>query len=563
VFLRGLDPATYIGSSDPYFAGEDLQITWENGQTEESQKFFFADSSGVLHDFNLSWIGFVAAPPPSLFGEGDLTQNIHFEAKCIDCESSTTTALGFTAVMRPTSDTPLVGLIPDAPGARYINFGGYKDSSSSASSSDEESTVGQPEDGPSDEFDLEGEVETLRLLEHQAHHLEAQISARRKAIAYTLKQDRDKLCIKHLIKECDGVACAARAVLQRLCDKVGIRTDPTYGFARLQKAGLQKSIAFHPDQKLDRHNCTDEKAYSAEGAHVPLIQTKGEEYQFKATYNHQAFTLVNASNPVLVAMQIIAGLLGITAIIAFIKKRCMSIRKRQDRAADLEERRNARAYRRAARRAMMRKRWTDFLGALNCFGCKHAPIMGDYEEKRALILQDAFLEQDLDHAEKGEVMEAEIRELRCAHEIVSSLVRVDEHRYAIATPVRDPPPSMVPLPPPRYVSRPQSMRSRANSQYTLPSYFSESLPDYSSRPGDETDGSSSVVNGYTPSTSESRGRDSPVSPISDTSHQTRSRYTPTSSVLEMSPRASAETLRTRPSGDRQWREQSLDSVLRL
>lgn len=230
-----------------------------------------------------------------------------------------------------------------------------------------------------------------------------------------------------------------------------------------------------------------------------------------------------------------------TALFTLIKRRCMSMRKRVERRADIEERRNARAYRRAARRAVMRKRWNNFLNAINCFKCGAEPRIEDYEEKRALILQDALLEQDLDQAEKGEVMEAEIRELRHAHEIVSSLVRVDEHRYEMITPVNDPPPPLVPLP-----YTPMDSRSRANSTYTLPSYTSETLPDYSSRP-DDTTSSSSMVNGYTPSTSESRGRESPVSPISEYSQQTR--FTPTSSILETSPRPSGETLRTRQSSN--------------
>ena len=177
--------------------------------------------------------------------------------------------------------------------------------------------------------------------------------------------------------------------------------------------------------------------------------------------------------------------------------------------------------------------------------------MQDYEEKRALILQDAFLEQleDLDQAEKGELMEAEIRELRFAQEIVAGLMRVDEHRFNLARPMNDPPPPLVPLP---YTP---DTRSRA-STYTLPSYTSDILPDYASRQH-TLDGSSlggSMVDGFThyaPSLSsdgEWRG-----TPPSATSSDGRTGYTQTSSIVDISPRASDETLRTRQSKDTQDR----------
>lgn len=219
----------------------------------------------------------------------------------------------------------------------------------------------------------------------------------------------------------------------------------------------------------------------------------------------------------------------------------MSMRKRVERAADKEERRNARAYRRAARRAHIRKRWNNFLTSISCFGTTEAPKpTQNYDEKRALILQDAFLEQDIDLAEKGEVMEAQIRELRNAHDIVAGLLGVDEHRYDLA---RHAPPPIA------YFPTTLSRRSTG----TLPSYTSESLPDYTSTP-DTSEGSSQVADGfvnYTPATSsDSEGRYS-AGHVASTSScgSTRTRYTPVSSVVAITPRCSAETLRTRHSGD--------------
>ena len=156
-----------------------------------------------------------------------------------------------------------------------------------------------------------------------------------------------------------------------------------------------------------------------------------------------------------------------------------------------------------------------------------------------MILQDAFLEQDIDLAEKGEIMEAQIRELRNAHDIVAGLIGVDEHRYDLAGHV--PPPNA-------YFATTLSRRSTG----TLPSYTSESLPDYTSTP-DTSEGSSRVADGftnYTPATSNSEvGHSASHSAPSSTSGSRRTRYTPVSSVVAITPRCSAETLRTRHSGD--------------
>ena len=386
-------------------------------------------------------------------------------------------------------------------------------------------------------FDIVAEIESLGLLEAHANVLNAQIASRKKALASQMKDHRQAVCLKHLLKECDGLICKAKAVAQRICDKVGIPVEPDYGYATTKKQHLQHMVGMN--EKEGYNKVPTGAGDVSHAQHLQIMLTKNG-----TSYGHAALDL-SPKNPLIQVLSVIAGVLGLSALFAFIKRRCMSMRKRVERAADREERQNARAYRRAARRAEMRRRWDNFINALNCFSAKEAPRQEDYEEKRALILQDAFLEQELDQAEKGEVMEAEIRELRHAHEIVSSLVRVDDHHYA----VHDPPPPLVPLP---------SGRSRVSTRaslHTLPSYTSESLPDYSSRPDNDrncdtcSSGSSVVNDGLDSTTDGAEGRRTPTSVTSENgSHGSRrSRYSPTSSVLEMSPRPSEETLRTRQS----------------
>ncbi|KAK0335580.1 hypothetical protein LTR02_004688 [Friedmanniomyces endolithicus] len=389
-------------------------------------------------------------------------------------------------------------------------------------------------------FDLDDHVESLHLLEAEAEKLKEQILLKKQAIAQHLRTHRDHVSLSHLLEECDGLVCAARTLAQRLCDKISVLTEPSPDYARPRYSRIQTAVALS-DEKLRpqqaSRNCTKS---TAQGLNMPLIVTKNG-----STTDSHMIDLVNPPDPLVRALALIATVLGLAALCKYIRQRCMSMRTRVERAADREERRNARAYRKAARRAAMRRRWDHFMSAVSCFRSASEPRMEDYEEKRALVLQDAFLEQmnDLDQAEKGEIMEAEIRELRHAHEIVASLVRVNEQRYDLVIPVNDPPPPLVPLP-----FTPAS-RSRASTG-TLPSYTSESLPDYSWRPETLVDSSTSdsLVDGfagYTPTSTNSQGGYTPPS----TASSAGMRYTPTSSILDMSTRPSGETMRTRESKD--------------
>ena len=537
VFALQVNPVDELFTSDVFVNDQRLDISWyDYFISESSQVLSIPSTSGTFHKVNLSWTGIIGTPRQPLEPEDNEIQLIDFEVTNVDgVDRSLFPPVKFALIMRSTSQSRLVGLIPYEDSGN-IYFGDMDDISIS-----DHSTLGydfyeMEESHESDSFDLETELESVALLQAQAHQLHTQILAKKKAIADNVRQERGKLCLKHLLKECDGMVSTAKAIAQRICDKLGIPTPHSFQYAHTANPHVEHMATFNA--KSDWHHYTKGSEHFADSAHLPLMMTKtGTQYAFKPIH------LVNPPNPLFRALQVIAGVLGISALFIFLKRRCMSMRKRVERAADIEERRNQRAYRRAARRALMRKRWDKFVNSVSCFRTKEEPRLEDYEEKRALILQDAFLEQDLDQAEKGEVMEAEIRELRYAHEIVSSLVRVDENRYDLVTPVNDPPPPPVPLP-----YTPVS-RSRA-STFTLPSYTSESLPDYSSRPGDVSS-SSSVVDGYTPPTSDGDGRHSPVSEVSESSARTR--YTPTSSILETSPRPSQETIRTRTSRDTQQR----------
>ncbi|KAJ4289234.1 hypothetical protein N0V90_011576 [Kalmusia sp. IMI 367209] len=198
----------------------------------------------------------------------------------------------------------------------------------------------------------------------------------------------------------------------------------------------------------------------------------------------------------------------------------IDLRTRTERAASREERLTQRAYRRAARKYAWRKWWRG--------NWRDQVRIEDYEEKRSLIQhQEGILE---------EVMQEEIRQLRAAHGVVNDIVsqaeegRVYPHNYChCAHPVPQAPYSPLSTastyPPTSLPELPSRPLSRTDS---LPGYRSDASSEPPAYEEDE-DMSDTVANGF-------RHYSSTVS-------TTSSQWTPESSIIDVSPRPSAETLR--------------------
>lgn len=225
----------------------------------------------------------------------------------------------------------------------------------------------------------------------------------------------------------------------------------------------------------------------------------------------------------MLAIEIALGILCCGCLVAVIRHKCSSLRTRTERAAAREEYNNAQAFRRAARQHAWRNWWR------GNWSRRDQERIVDYEEKRALIQdQEGVLE---------DAMQDEIRQLRAAHDIVNDLVREAEegrainhapchcHRqqprapYSPMSTASTYPPTSLPEIPSRPLSRTDS----------LPSYHSETPtepPNYDS----DVDMSQIVVDGFRQYTS-------------STTSEVSSHWTPDSSVVDVSPRPSAETLR--------------------
>lgn len=344
------------------------------------------------------------------------------------------------------------------------------------------------------------EIEAIRLLEKDAERLQQEIASRKDAASVRLAKYHANVPLKDLMDRCDDVVCTAKAIANRLYEKLTLALSSNDRYQPLQNPlSMEKSPA----------------------------QAKNINETSYETLPHLSH---GSTNLLLQALTCIASLLGLVTLFSFLKRKCMSPRRRLERLADLEERQAARAYRCAARQEAVRRRWSAFR-KLFCL-CKHScpSSKPDYDEKRAMILQDALLQEHPEQFARGDIMEAEIRQLRHARSIVAGIVS-QETRKPLN---KDPPPNLVPLP--------HTARSRSSTS-TLPPYDIESLPDYSSLPDDlqdeivMTDG----FDHYRPPTSEAG---------SDFGHHaahTALAQGPLSisSVAALSPRASNETLRTR------------------
>lgn len=410
-----------------------------------------------------------------------------------------------------------------------------------ASPKDESNAV----DAPGQSF-LEDDIRELRALQAEVQELQRAIKEKKKFINSQLKKDAESF--KEELQQCDSITCVVRAIAHKAHGAwriLYIRFRPNHHhhhhhpppppppmggpedpYQRVWRAGNHAQVpegnvkidSFHhppppppPPQPTARYG---------PGHHPPPPPPPH--------HHHGPPHMPPPDSPYVIALEIVLGLLCCGCLVTILRHRCSSLRTRTERAATREERRTARAYRRAARKLAWRNWWHR--------NCRDEERIEDYEEKRSLIQhQESVLE---------EAMQEEIRQLRAAHGVVNDLVRAEEGRipscnppphtrcYCGHHPPAHNPGSYSPLstastyPPTSLPELPSRPLSRTDS---LPGYRSDTSSDPPAYEEDE-DVSDSVPNGfrhYAPSTTSS----------------TSSRWTPESSVIDVSPRPSAETLR--------------------
>lgn len=301
------------------------------------------------------------------------------------------------------------------------------------------------------------------------------------------------------------LVCSAKTAYQKTCDTFKDFAAEVHqnmgrihfsGAGQTQRVGQSTMTSAH-----EYHEIGDEK--------LAAILNEAIDCNFTVTVKKVDQDATSPSNPLVEALEVLAGALGINALIAFIRRRFSSLRKRVERLADREERRVARQYRRAARREAMRQRWRAVKGVF----CR-LDSNGNYEEKRALILEAASAESLgstlVPSSSSHETIVRGRTSLMYAQELAAAIMR---GTLGSATVV---------VAGPRHSS---DARSRTS---TLPSYHSDQLPEYSS---DLEDDAEHVTNGF---------RRYPPSVGSNATTV----CTPDTSLPTLSLRPSQETLRT-------------------
>jgi hypothetical protein len=351
---------------------------------------------------------------------------------------------------------------------------------------------------------LEDDIRELRVLQAELKKLQQAIAQKKDRINSQLRKEVNSLAEE--INDCEGIACILKAI--------AVKAHGAWKIA---------IVRFKPDT-LDSENMGQPENVNLYAQAQGFASQKSGGHVQMEPATPQLFEAVPAElpprptkpSPYLIALEVTLSLLCCGCLIAVIRHKCSSLRTRTERAAAREERDTARAYRRAARKHAWHNWWRGNWR-------KDTLRIDDNEEKRALIQeQEGVLES---------AMQEEIRQLRAAHDVVNDLVRdAEEGRVLNTNPCtchRTSPPYAASItstyPPTSIVSRPLS---RTDS---LPSYRSDppsEPPSYDS----EVDMAEIVANGFRQYTS-------------STTSGTLSHWTPESSVVDVSPRPSAETLR--------------------
>ncbi|KAF1912787.1 hypothetical protein BDU57DRAFT_531944 [Ampelomyces quisqualis] len=362
---------------------------------------------------------------------------------------------------------------------------------------------------------LEADIRELRALQTDLELLQKAIALKKDQINSRLQKKVKSL--KEDINNCDGIACIVKAIAHKAHGAWKI------AIVRFKPTSNHKSDDMGRPS-LNLYAQAHVTAAQKSGGSIKLETSTAQPYEASTA---ELPTRPTRTSPYVIALEITLSLLCCGCLIAVIRHKCSSLRTRTERAAAQEERTTAAAYRRAARKHAWRNWWRGNWR-------KDRERIEDYEEKRALIQsQESVLE---------DAMQEEIRQLRAAHDVVNDLVRDAEE-------------GRIPGPPPCHCQhRPYSpsLASTYPASSIIPSRplsRTDSLPSYrsgaSSEPPNyesEVDMLEIVANGFRRYTS-------------STVSETTSHWTPDSSVVDVSPRPSAETLRY-PQSIHTYEEQS-------
>jgi hypothetical protein len=295
---------------------------------------------------------------------------------------------------------------------------------------------------------IDRQIEDLQQLERQAELLTILIQEK-KSIISSLSEEGKK-ALKQEIKECGSFICVVKALFRhlhqsasKLCRKFKhSKSHEAYMNDWSVKGAQSPAVMGKPATETlaspDVCHCRDGKPSvlpSVLPTVLPAAHLKSEKLGSVVTTSEDIKpSTPHASNepqwrdatppsPMAVFFKTLFAITGLAFLCCFLRRLCMSDRKRADRAADRERRNAERLYRRDARRQAVRDWW---------FGTRRGQPgrrAGDYDEKRNLILrQEGILEEAMQDDIRQLQIQEEIRQLRSTRDAVDDLVRAEEGR---------------------------------------------------------------------------------------------------------------------------------------
>ena len=376
---------------------------------------------------------------------------------------------------------------------------------------------------------LEDEIRELRALQAELQAIQHAVASKKQYINSQLRKEAKYFTEE--LRHCDGISCVFKKAASKAHSAwriVYLRIHPDHKSKVMGRPEDAYASARVGPQKYGSISVTNSNTGSKVEAEV---DSAPEPRPYEGPTGELPPRPQRRQAPYIIALEIALGILCCGCLVAVIRHKCSSLRTRTERAADYEERYNARVYKSAARRHAWRNWWRGNWR-------RDAARVADYEEKRALIQdQENVLET---------AMQEEIRQLRVAHNVVNDIIRAEEGRTTGSLPANPrctcQHPHFTPGPPSVTSTYPPSTIPEAPSR---PLSRTDSLPSYRSRapsepPTYESDiDASFVANGFRQYAVRTRTYTASASSQAGES----GRWTPDSSVIDVSPRPSAETLR--------------------
>ncbi|TID26352.1 gb [Venturia nashicola] len=289
-------------------------------------------------------------------------------------------------------------------------------------------------------------IEDLNRLEAQVVLLQKLIDEKKGFIKAEFNQGAHAL--QEEVKHCASLACIIKAIGRKVraaAHVVYLKFHPTqprftteYSTAGSQaptKMAVSVDIPQAPDVarcadgkpscrptiQLCR-NCRNETALdekNGSGLTVASVHTLNTEQTYRDAQPPSNWALL---------VKTVLFITGIAFLIALCKRRCMSLRKQTERAADRERRNAERLYKCQSRK----QAWKDWWHGRRRGSPGRRP--GDYDEKRALILQQEGILEGIAQDEISQLqIQAEIENLRRTRDQVDDIIRAEEGRSRYPT----------------------------------------------------------------------------------------------------------------------------------